>query len=87
VELVDGWPMMQAEAVVEMKDGSVLRETTDAGIPGSDVALQGRRLREKFERLVSPVLGASRTTTLLQRLDEIDKTPVGQLMAACSKQD
>ena len=84
IELVEGWPMMQAEAVIETNDGRVLRETTDAGIPGSDVALQGRRLTEKFERLVKPVLGDKRAAELLALLNAVEKTPVAKLMKGCA---
>lgn len=85
VELVSDWPMMQAEVALGMKDGRVLRATVDAGVPGRDYALQGRRLISKFERLVEPVLGTARCGKLLRLLEDLEHTPVADLMAACAK--
>jgi 2-methylcitrate dehydratase PrpD len=85
VDLVSDWPAMQAEVVIEMKDGRVLRATHDAGVPGTDVALQGRRLVAKFGRLVEPVLGRAGCGKLLRLLERLEQTPVADLMAACAK--
>lgn len=84
VELVDNWPMMQSEVVIELEDGRMLRAMHDAGIPGKDVAQQGRRLTGKFERLVEPVLGTERCGSLLRLLDAVERTAVAELMAACA---
>jgi 2-methylcitrate dehydratase PrpD len=85
VELVSNWPAMQAEVVIETKDGRVLRATHDAGVPGTDIQRQGRRLTAKFQRLVEPVLGEERCGKLLRLLERLDETPVADLMAACAK--
>jgi 2-methylcitrate dehydratase PrpD len=85
VELLTGCPIMQAEVVVETNDGRELRATHDAGVAGTDYALQGRRLTAKFERLVEPVLGDERCGTLLRLLARVEQTPVADLMAACAK--
>ena len=85
VELVTDWPGMQAEVVIETNDGRVHRVTHDAGVPGTDVALQGRRLVAKFERLAQPVLGSDRCGKLLRLLGRLDETPAADLMAACAK--
>lgn len=85
VELVSDWPMMQAEVVIETNDNRVLRVTHDAGVPGHDVELQGRRLVAKFERLAKPVLGDERCAKLLHLLERLEQTPVADLMAACGK--
>jgi 2-methylcitrate dehydratase PrpD len=85
VELASGWPVMKAEVALEMKDGRVLRATHDAGVPGTDYALQGRRLVAKFERLVEPVLGKDRCGKLLGLLEHLEETPVAELMAASAK--
>jgi 2-methylcitrate dehydratase PrpD len=85
VELLGDWPIMQAEAIIEMKDGRVLRATHDAGVPGGDVEQQGRRLAAKFERLVEPVLGKEGGGKLLRLLERLEQTPVAGLMAACAK--
>ena len=85
VELVSRWPVMHAEVAIEMKDGRVLRATHDAGVPGTDYGLQGRRLVAKFERLVEPMLGKDRCGKLLRLLARLEQTPVTDLMAASAK--
>ncbi len=83
VELMEDWPMMQAEVVIELTDGRTLHAMHDAGIPGHDCVQQGHRLTAKFERLVEPVLGNTRCRTILQLLEAIERTGVAELMAAC----
>ena len=85
VELVSDRPKMLAEVVIETRDGRVVRANHDAGVPGTDVALQGRRLVAKFERLAEPVLGRERCGKLLGRLEQLEQTPIAELMAACAK--
>lgn len=85
VELVSDWPAMQAEVVMETKDGRVLRASHDAGVPGSDYEIQGRRLKAKFERLVDPVLGRERGAKILGLVDRLAQASVVDLMAACAK--
>lgn len=80
-----GCPQMQAEVLIETNDGRALRATHDAGVAGTDYALQGRRLAAKFERLVEPVLGSERCGKLLRLLERVEQTPVADLMAACAK--
>ncbi|RPI47894.1 MAG: MmgE/PrpD family protein [Betaproteobacteria bacterium] len=81
VELVDAWPLMQAEVLVTLRDGRVLRMLCDAGVPGTDYSRQDARLKEKFVRLVQPVLGDARCTRLLERLIDIERTSVRELMS------
>ena len=85
VELLSDWPIMQAEAVIEMNDGRVVRATHDAGVAGADVEQQGRRLAAKFEGLVEPVLGKARCGKLLHLVERLEETPAADLMAACAK--
>jgi 2-methylcitrate dehydratase PrpD len=82
VELVSDCPLMQAEVTIETNDGRVLRAIHDAGLPGTDYALQARRLTAKFERLVEPVLGEARCGKLLHLIERLEQTPVADLMAA-----
>jgi hypothetical protein len=85
VELVSGWPDMQGEVALELKDGRIVRKTVDAGIPRNDYAEQAGRLTAKFERLVKPVLGEARCGNLLRLLGTVESTSVAELMAACAK--
>ena len=85
VELVNGWPVMRAEVEIETKDGRTLRAEHDAGVPGNDIGVQGKRLAAKFERLAAPVLGDERCGKLMRLLERVEQTPVADLMAACAK--
>jgi 2-methylcitrate dehydratase PrpD len=85
VDFATGRPKMVADVIVETKDGRTLTAAMDSGVPGNDVGLQGRRLVAKFERLVEPALGRERCGKLLRLLENIERTPVADLMAACGK--
>ncbi len=85
VELMDGgWPMVQGEVFVTLKDGRVLRAIHDAAVPDPDLARQGRRLAGKFERLATPVLGTARTARLLDAVEDLERRPVDDLLQLCT---
>ena len=84
VDFASDRPKMIADVLVETKDGRTLRATVDSGVPGSDVAEQGRRLVQKFERLVEPVFGGERCARLLRLVGERERTSVAELMGACA---
>lgn len=81
VEFVAGWPLMQAEVVLGLRDGRTVRKLCDAGEPGTDYVQQGARLEEKFVRLAQPILGEARSARLLDRLNGIERTPARELMS------
>src|SRR5262249_19889096 len=83
VELVPGWPPMKAEVVIDLADGERLETGLDAGVPNRDLATQGRRLRDKFSALTTPVLGARRSAELLSALDRLDDIRIGDLVELC----
>jgi 2-methylcitrate dehydratase PrpD len=85
VDFATDRPKMIADVVVETKDGRTLSATLDSGIPGKDVAEQGRRLVSKFERLVEPALGSERCGKLKRLVASLESTRVAELMAACGK--
>ena len=85
VELVADWPHMGAEVIIELNDGRTVRATRDAGIPGTDITQQGRRLTAKFERLAVPVLGASRSAAVRELLNAVERTSASELMAATTR--
>lgn len=64
-----------AAIVATMQDGRELTTSEDVGLPVTDRAAQASRLREKFETLVSPVLGAARTGELMQRVLSLETLP------------
>jgi 2-methylcitrate dehydratase PrpD len=68
----DSWPQTLSELQLELADGRRLTARHDAGIPASDVADQGRRLAAKFDALVEPALGPSRTCELRETIAGLD---------------
>ncbi len=74
IEFVDGWESSRAALEVTLDDGRKFSAAHDSGIPGADVAAQGRRIEEKFSSLAAPVLGdaaAARLKDAIGALDEI----------------
>ena len=84
VEFANAWPTAQAEVVVELTDGRRLSVGHDAGIPPTDYAQQGQRLREKFERLTEPVIGLARSSAILKLVESLERIGVPELMVACA---
>jgi len=82
VQLVSDWPAMQAGVQVRLRGGQQIETECDAGIPNADRADQGRRLHQKFSRLVVPALGKASAEELEQRLDRFGEMPVRAIMHA-----
>jgi 2-methylcitrate dehydratase PrpD len=72
VELVPGWTLTQSEVIVTLRDGNVLDEKHDSGIPAADVRDQGERLKNKFHSLVDPILGAEESSRLIESVDKLE---------------
>jgi 2-methylcitrate dehydratase PrpD len=68
----DSWPQTLSELDLDLVDGRRLTARHDAGIPAADLVEQGSRLAAKFDALVEPVLGASRTRELRQMVAGLD---------------
>lgn len=85
VELVEGWPLMQAGVAVELRDGRKVETVCDAGVPGTDYVAQGDRLQEKFARLTETMLGSGGSAKLLDRLVAVDRLGVRDLMAVAGE--
>jgi 2-methylcitrate dehydratase PrpD len=83
VELIAGWPKMQAEVIVALSDGRTLRATHDAGLPPNDYLREGDQLRAKFKRLAVPVIGAARAAAIIELVARLERTGGAELMAAC----
>jgi 2-methylcitrate dehydratase PrpD len=73
IEFQSGWPQTLAELEVELGDGRRFAACHDAGIPAADIAEQGRRLADKFDRLVEPVMGAARARELRNAVAGLDR--------------
>ena len=85
VELVPGFGQTHAAMDIRLVDQTTLSAEHDAGVPAADVAQQGVRIREKFDGLVAPVLGAARGAALGEALDGFEQaasvTPLAALWA------
>lgn len=64
-----------AAVAIVLKDGRELLAETNVGVPASDVAAQGEKLRAKFHSLAEPVIGRARTgeaLRLIERFESLD---------------
>jgi 2-methylcitrate dehydratase PrpD len=68
----DSWPQTLSELDLDLVDGRRLTARHDAGIPAADLVEQGSRLAAKFDALVEPGFGASRTRELRQMVAGLD---------------
>jgi 2-methylcitrate dehydratase PrpD len=71
-------PHTLCEVVVHLKDGRVVRQAHDVGIPMIDLDRQGDALRAKFLGLAEPVIGKARAdevARLCARLDGLARVP------------
>jgi 2-methylcitrate dehydratase PrpD len=85
VEFVPYLRNTEGEVEVWLDDGRHLTERCDTGIATSDLAAQRMRIETKFQALVSPVLGMSRTTHLLDLMRDLTGIDnISALTLACS---
>ncbi len=61
-----------AAVAIVLKDGRELLAETNVGVPASDVAAQGEKLRAKFHSLAEPVIGRSRTGEALRLIERFE---------------
>ena len=87
VELERSWPQhsVKGEVIIETTDGRQLQASRDAGIPDTDLAAQGKRLDNKFDKLVGGVLSEARVKTLKGALDRLESVATEELMGACAR--
>jgi 2-methylcitrate dehydratase PrpD len=64
-------------------DGSELDASFDAGVPATDLGLQGSRLRQKFDALAMPVLGDG-ADLLAERVDSLERLDSARALAVWS---
>ena len=72
IDFQKGWPQTVSELEVVLADGRRLATRHDSGIPAPDILQQGRRLADKFDSLVAPVLGNPRTRELREAVSDLD---------------
>jgi len=68
----EGWPSTVAELSLTLADRREVRARHDSGIPADDIGSQSERLAAKFDALVEPVLGGSRSRELRQLIAGLD---------------
>lgn len=85
VQLIDGWPPMQATVEISMADDQRFSATIDAGVATTDIHRQGERLLKKFFDLGRPGFGQERCEALAAFIDQFDQKDdlraLGTLMA------
>jgi 2-methylcitrate dehydratase PrpD len=72
IDFQRGWPHTLSELEVELADGRRVDARHDSGVPAADIVQQGRRLADKFDSLVMPVLGAARARELRETIAGLD---------------
>jgi 2-methylcitrate dehydratase PrpD len=73
VRIVTDDALPTTRAIVEVKSsGQTLRAEEDTGRPAQDLALQGRRLEEKFLALARPIVGDERAQRLVETVAAIE---------------
>lgn len=79
----DAMDRMATKVVITTNDGRTLEAFHDAGIHEADVALQARKLRQKFNTLVPPLAGNARAAEMIELVEQLDTlTDINGLMAA-----
>lgn len=85
VEATEGLTAHEAEVIVHLKGGIVLRERYDVGAPMRDLAAQWDKLVGKFHALTDPLIGAARADAVARLVQDFERQPdVRGLMAACA---
>jgi 2-methylcitrate dehydratase PrpD len=73
IDFQEGWPQTVSELDLVLADGRRVSARHDSGIPAADIAEQGRRLANKFDALVEPLLGGARARELRQMAVGLDR--------------
>lgn len=68
VRLVQGREITLGSVTLDLEDGSKHSAYADAGVPDTDLDREAERLQIKFDSLVAPLLGETRTRDLADRL-------------------
>ncbi len=74
VDVRGGYPhTTEAEVTVVTTSGDVFVQTSNVGVPESDLSRQEQRLSDKFNALVSPLLGSATCEELKNTILSLDK--------------
>ncbi|MGE4217834.1 MAG: MmgE/PrpD family protein [Alphaproteobacteria bacterium] len=78
-------PKSQADVIVSLKGGLVLREHGDVGVPDADLPRQWGKLVEKFHDLVDPIVGREQAARIVATVDGLDGLDdLRKLVALCA---
>jgi hypothetical protein len=85
LDFQSGIPNTFAEVELLLTNGSRISARHDSGVPAEDTAAQGKRLEEKFNALVDPVLGTEKATALIAAIGSFDTLPdIRGVLAMCA---
>lgn len=77
-----------SDVLVHLKDGSVLREAHDVGIPMTDLDQQGRKLAAKFHALADPVIGEAAAAAMVGKCAALEAvTDAGELLRVVERSE
>jgi 2-methylcitrate dehydratase PrpD len=68
-----GRPNTIADLELVLTDGRRVATSYDAGVPASDIDVQGTRLAEKFTSLAEPILGGAKTRDLIGEIGRLEE--------------
>lgn len=78
----EGWSYTLAEARIRTRDGRVLTQRHDSGVPDTDLPRQRQKLERKFMALAAPVVGAMQAEAIIRAIAEIERLEdIGTLMS------
>jgi 2-methylcitrate dehydratase PrpD len=66
-------PRAESLVYIELIDGRQLEQAWDVAIPETDLALQWKKLQDKFVSLVAPVLGNQRASAIVATVDQLEQ--------------
>ena len=76
------FPSFFAELVVTQKDGKVIKQDYDIGIPMADLGEQEAKLAKKFRALASPVLGEAQTEGMVAAIAGLEsQAAIGDVLS------
>src|SRR5690606_9696122 len=85
VEAAEGLAAHEAEVILHLRDGVVIRERYDVGVPERDLGVQWDKLVGKFHALTEPLIGAARAREVVDMVAEAERlAEPGRLLQACA---
>ncbi len=73
LEPLDNIDRMAAKVSIDLKDGRTIVAEHNVGIPATDIDRQWERLTTKFRSLCVPLIGETRTESLIEQIGKLDE--------------